>query len=135
MCGACDDAAPPVSGGSPSVELTPPDTLVINSLTHGFEGIEVGRVVMDVSREGNDLLLNYRDNGKGMDKETVAKIFDPFFTTSRAKGGSGLGMHIVYNLVTHTLGGRIEVSSQPGEGAAFLITLPLNEENGDAKHG
>ena len=109
--------------------------LVINSLTHGFEGIEVGRVVMDVSREGNDLLLNYRDNGKGMDKETVAKIFDPFFTTSRAKGGSGLGMHIVYNLVTHTLGGRIEVSSQPGEGAAFLITLPLNEENGDAKHG
>ena len=62
--------------------------------------------------------------GSGMKKEDLARIFDPFFTTGRGKGGSGLGMHIVYNLATQTLGGQIECRSSPGEGVRVSIRLP-----------
>jgi len=59
------------------------------------------------------------------DDETLKQVFDPFFTTKRNQGGVGLGMHIVYNLVTQTLGGTIECTSSPGKGVLFLITTPL----------
>jgi signal transduction histidine kinase len=55
----------------------------------------------------------------------LPNIFDPFFTTRRGQGGSGLGLHIVYNIVTGTLGGRIEVASQLGHGTRFTLVLPL----------
>lgn len=81
--------------------------LVTNSLIHGFEGIEKGEIVFNVSAHENELLFSYKDNGKGMDDESIRQIFDPFFTTKRGQGGTGLGMHIVYNLVAHTLGGQL----------------------------
>ena len=66
-----------------------------------------------------------RGNGAGMDATALEKMFHPFFTTKRGQGGTGLGMHIVYNLVTQRLRGSIWCESRPGEGVHFLITLPL----------
>lgn len=67
----------------------------------------------------------YRDNGKGMSSEIINKIFDPFFTTKRGKGGSGLGMHIVYNIVTQKLFGTIKCKSKEGEWSEFEILIPI----------
>ncbi len=99
--------------------------LVMNSLIHGFEGIEEGRIIILVKAEDSNLMIHYTDNGVGMNPGTVNKIFDPFFTTKRGKGGSGLGMHIVYNLVTQKLNGHIECTSVPNEGVAFKISIPI----------
>ena len=68
--------------------------------------------------------LRYSDDGVGMSESTLARVFEPYFTTKRGEGGSGLGMHIVSNLVTHTLGGRIEATSAPGKGLSVSIELP-----------
>ncbi len=99
--------------------------LVMNSLVHGFEELEQGLIEIDLRREMDTLILCYRDNGKGMDQETLNRMFDPFFTTKRSHGGTGLGMHILYNLVTQTLGGHLEYTSTPGEGVIFMIYVPL----------
>ena len=64
------------------------------------------------------------DNGKGISIQDKKKIFDPFFTTKLGKGGSGLGMHIVHNLVTGPLGGDISIKSDIGVGTEFLINIP-----------
>jgi signal transduction histidine kinase len=61
----------------------------------------------------------------GIPPENIGRIFDPFFTTRRGTGGSGLGLHIVYNLVTASLGGQITVDSAPGQGTRFTVILPL----------
>ncbi len=99
--------------------------LLMNSLIHGFDGIEKGEIVFDISIKDNYFLFRYSDNGKGIENEIRDKIFDPFFTTKRGQGGAGLGMHIVYNLVTQTLNGQIECFSKPGKGTEFLITIPI----------
>jgi signal transduction histidine kinase len=101
--------------------------LIINSLTHAFHRDEKGTIFIKVEK-GSQLLLEYSDNGKGMLPEVRQKIFDPFFTTNRAAGGTGLGMHIVYNLVTQSLGGTITCETRLNEGTTFLIILPLGEE-------
>lgn len=101
--------------------------LIINSLTHAFHKEDKGTIFIKVEKQ-SQLLLEYRDNGKGMLPDVKQKIFDPFFTTNRANGGTGLGMHIVYNLVTQSLGGTITCDSIPNEGTTFLINLPLGEE-------
>ncbi|MFH1139845.1 MAG: HAMP domain-containing sensor histidine kinase, partial [Pseudomonadota bacterium] len=67
----------------------------------------------------------------GMDEETRKRVFDPFFTTKRGRGGSGLGMHIVYNLATQQLGGDITCESFPGRGVTFTLNMPLRRD-GDA---
>ncbi len=99
--------------------------LFMNSLIHGFDGIETGGIRIRISVENNSLLFFYQDNGVGIDKKNLEKIFDPFFTTKRNQGGMGLGMHIVYNLVTQTLKGRIDCKSSPGNGVEFTIKVPL----------
>ncbi len=98
---------------------------LVNSLTHGLEGHPPGEITIDIRVDGSYLYLVHKDNGKGMDSETLKKIFDPFFTTRRAQGGTGLGLNIVYNLVTRTLGGQIECQSSPGNGATFTVIVPL----------
>lgn len=100
------------------------NNLVHNSLLHGFEKREQGEMRIAVSRSEDELQLHYSDNGCGAPASTLTQIFDPFFTTKRNRGGSGLGMNIVYNLVTHKLGGKISVKSVEREGIAFLIQLP-----------
>lgn len=103
--------------------------LMINSFTHAFEGIESGEIRIGVTQREHELTLSYHDNGKGMTAEERTRIFEPFYTTKRSQGGSGLGLHIVYNLVTQRLNGHIECQSSPGAGATFLIQIPLNENS------
>ena len=74
-------------------------------------------------------ILHFCDNGKGMSEEVQKRIFEPFFTTKRGQGGSGLGMFIVYNIVTKYFGGNIECTSSEGNGVSFTIKLPaINKE-------
>ncbi len=98
--------------------------LIMNSLKHGFEGIKKGSIVINLSKKKGFAVINYKDNGVGMEKDVLLKLFDPFFTTRRGSGGSGLGMHIVYNLVTQSLGGEIKCQSSLGKGTEILIKFP-----------
>jgi signal transduction histidine kinase len=98
--------------------------LLMNSLIHGFEDIDEGNINITVIDEGNIVDINYSDNGKGLTPEQLEKLFHPFFTTKRDQGGSGLGTHITYNLVRQTLGGSIQVRSEPGQGLAYHIRFP-----------
>jgi len=100
--------------------------LLMNSVYHAFAPGQTGTIEISVKRTGDDIELIYHDDGKGMDEAVRARIFEPFFTTRRGEGGSGLGMHVVYNLVTQLLSGRINVDSVPGGGATFAIVWPAN---------
>ena len=100
--------------------------LIMNSIIHGFEDIEEGQI--DICAElmsGNKLKLIYRDDGKGIPPDIRKRIFDPFVTTKRGQGGSGLGMHLVYNLVTQALNGSISLTSEEGHGVEFIIVFPV----------
>lgn len=117
--------------GSPGAFSQILTNLVMNSLTHGFEGVPAGRITIHVTRHEDAIILQYGDNGVGIPAENLGRIFDPFFTTKRGQGGSGLGLHIVYNLVTRTFGGRIQVESVPGNGVLFTLTLPAGDDRDD----
>jgi signal transduction histidine kinase len=75
--------------------------------------------------DGERVCLVCRDDGVGMAPAVLQRIFEPFFTTRFGQGGSGLGLHIARNIVVGLLGGSIEVSSAPGLGAEFRVTIPL----------
>lgn len=98
--------------------------LVINCQRHAFKDIEDPKITITLSCDDSGIFLTIRDNGVGMEKSVKDKIFEPFYTTARVSGGTGLGMHIVYNLVTQSFHGSVSVESQPGKGCAFLISLP-----------
>jgi len=99
--------------------------LMGNSLFHGFSGMEAGCIQLQAHAQGPDqVILRYADNGIGIPTNTLNHIFEPFFTTRLGQGGSGLGLYIVYSLVTGVLGGAIQVESSPGQGVAFSVTLP-----------
>ncbi|MBT3306179.1 MAG: PAS domain-containing sensor histidine kinase [Alphaproteobacteria bacterium] len=102
--------------------------LVMNSLIHAYDDGDEGSIRISALDNGDHITLKYFDDGKGMDTESLKKIFDPFFTTKRGSGGSGLGMNILYNLVTQTLGGTVVCDSQPGEGTTFTITFSNKEK-------
>lgn len=102
--------------------------LVMNSLIHGFEHKTLGHINIDISQRNQELTLRYSDDGKGMSHDQIKHIFEPFYTTKRGQGGSGLGMHVVYNLVTQTLRGRIELASTIENGVVFTLRIPLNKE-------
>lgn len=97
--------------------------LIMNSIHHGFEDLKRGLIHITVFSD-DGINISYRDNGIGLTQEVSSKIFEPFFTTKRNQGGSGLGMYIVYNLVTQTLGGEIQCQSTPNEGVNFMIQFP-----------
>ena len=96
----------------------------MNSLIHGFDSKKNGEINIEVSQTKTGILFKYSDNGKGINPEHLNKIFEPFFTTKRGQGGTGLGMHIVFNLVTITLGGQIECSSILGKSTTFNLLIP-----------
>jgi len=100
--------------------------LATNAITHGLEGQPAGEFRLEAQALGpRRVRLVCSDNGLGIAAEHLPRIFDPFFTTRLGTGGSGLGLHIVYNIVTGILGGTINVESPPGEGARFVLELPL----------
>lgn len=98
--------------------------LLMNALQHAFEGRTDGQVRISVSALPQDLRIEVADDGNGMNEEVCRRIFEPFFTTRRGQGGSGLGLHIVFNLVTQVLAGSVECHSKPGKGARFVLLLP-----------
>ena len=98
--------------------------MVVNSITHGFESKAAGSVTLDVKEDGNNVVIHYQDDGKGLSEEELSKLFDAFFTTKRGEGGSGLGTHIMYNLVTQSLHGHIEADSTLGNGLQYTIRFP-----------
>ncbi len=101
---------------------------VINSVMHGFENKDAGQITFEISKSDEALLFIYKDNGCGVPKEKTRTIFEPFFTTKRNQGGSGLGLHIVYNIVTQKLKGTIQCDSDTDRGVLYLISIPLKEK-------
>ena len=102
--------------------------LIMNSIIHGFEFIEKGTVDIRVRMLGaNKIKIIFKDNGKGLAQHLHKRIFDPFVTTKRGQGGSGLGMHLVYNLITQALNGSISISSEEERGVEFTIIFPVKK--------
>lgn len=95
--------------------------LLMNTLVHGFENKDEGHVIIEGIDLGERVRIIYRDDGVGIEEEIVNRIFDPFFTTKKEKGGSGLGLSIVYNLVTQVMGGTIKCKSKLNQGTKFVI--------------
>ncbi len=102
--------------------------LIMNSLVHAFDQpLDNETISLNAMLNNSELVFEYKDNGKGADEETLKKIFDPFFTTKRGQGGSGLGMNVVYNLVTSSLKGKIDVQSEEDRGIAIKINMPVSQ--------
>jgi len=99
--------------------------LIINSINHAFENKESELINIDITKENDSIKLIYKDNGKGIKQTYLEKIFDPFFTTSRDKGGTGLGLNIIYNIVTNKLNGSITCKSEENLGVEFNINFKL----------
>ncbi|MBL4720433.1 MAG: PAS domain S-box protein [Alphaproteobacteria bacterium] len=118
----CDDAITADSDPGALAQIV--TNLVMNSIIHGFPDQSGGEVRISVLEDAGSIELKYTDNGRGMDEKTQENVFEPFFTTRRGQGGSGLGMNIVFNLVTQTLRGVIRCKSTLGEGVEFIITFP-----------
>ena len=97
-----------------------------NAVTHGLDEANDGRIAVNARQLNNEQVeISFSDDGKGMSETVERKAFDPFFTTRRSQGRTGLGLHIAYNIVTQQLGGQITVKSKPGQGATFIILLPV----------
>ncbi|MBR9973190.1 sensor histidine kinase [Magnetospirillum sulfuroxidans] len=114
-----------VLDGYPGVLSQVLTNFVMNSLAHGFDAGQHGHLTItaDVIADGQ-VRLSYDDDGKGIPEEYRNRIFDPFFTTRRGSGGSGLGLHIVFNLVTGPLGGQVSLDNGGGGGTRFVVTFP-----------
>jgi signal transduction histidine kinase len=101
--------------------------LIFNAVTHGFTDGPGGHMLIKARRLGMDQVeITFADDGSGIPQEVQRRVFDPFFTTRRPQGSTGLGLYIVYNLVTQQLGGRIALGSAPGKGTTICMTLPLH---------
>jgi len=99
--------------------------LFLNAVNHAFAGGRSGTISISARARGHDdIEINFTDNGAGMTPDVQRQAFDPFFTTRRNEGGTGLGLHIVYNIVTQQLGGRMMLESRPGQGTTFRIIMP-----------
>jgi signal transduction histidine kinase len=100
--------------------------LIFNAVTHGFTDGPGGHMLIKARRlDMEQVEVTFSDDGSGIAEEVQRHVFDPFFTTRRAQGSTGLGLYIVYNLVTQQLGGRITLVSAPGKGTTICMTIPL----------
>ena len=101
---------------------------IMNSLIHGFNKSSKGNIFIKAFKKKSHFVLDYKDNGKGIKEADLRRIFDPFFTTNRGEGGSGLGLHIVHNLITQTLGGEVTCQSELNQGVHFILKIPIDIE-------
>jgi signal transduction histidine kinase len=107
--------------------------LFLNAANHAFADGRSGAISISARPRGNDdVEIIFADNGAGMTPDVQRQAFDPFFTTRRNEGGTGLGLHIVYNLVTQQLGGRMMLDSRLGQGTTFRIIMPRAAKGGSA---
>ena len=122
-----DNMEMPIQAGAMTQVLT---TLLVNSLFHGFESGQKGLITImaSPSADGNGLSIIYEDNGKGMSEEEKDRIFDPYFQSQQNSGGPGLGMLLIYSIITVRLHGTIDVTSIPGEGVRYEIRLPITHD-------
>jgi signal transduction histidine kinase len=99
--------------------------LLLNSVMHAFPDGRGGVVRIKARTFGKTQVeVVVSDNGCGMDPNVRRQAFNPFFTTRRNEGSVGLGLHIVHNIVTNRLGGRLSLESEPSEGTKIRIVLP-----------
>ncbi len=99
--------------------------LFLNAVAHAFPNGRAGTVDIAVRASGkDDVEILFSDDGIGMSLDVRRRAFDPFFTTRRNQGGTGLGLHIVYNIVTNRLGGRLDLELGAGQGTRIQILLP-----------
>ena len=98
--------------------------LIMNSITHGFKDKSTGAIDITLNKTEKELTVIYTDNGSGISQDIIHRIYEPFFTTNRNFGGSGLGLSIVYNIVTGTFGGKIVCESIPDKKTSFTINIP-----------
>lgn len=113
-----------VLDGYPGILSQIVSNFVMNSLVHAFGPDQHGVLSLAVRRDGDGKIrMVYQDNGQGIAAKNLPKVFDPFFTTRLGEGGSGLGLNIVYNLVTGPLAGTISAASPPGGGAVFTVVF------------
>jgi two-component system NtrC family sensor kinase len=102
--------------------------LYANAVIHGFEGRDAGTIRLHAEEDSGDsgvVRIYFADDGVGIRQENMSKIFNPFFTTKLGQGGSGLGLHISFNIVNNLLGGSLKVESK-GHGSTFLIAIPMS---------
>jgi PAS domain S-box-containing protein len=98
--------------------------LTMNALTHAFQGREQGRIFVEISQQNDMVAIDFNDDGCGIPVEILGKIFDPFFTTRRGQGGTGLGLNIVFNIISKQFGGTISAMNNSLGGALFKIRIP-----------
>ena len=98
--------------------------LFLNSVIHAFPNGRIGTITVEARQVRDDIDIFVSDDGIGMSEEVQRRALDPFFTTRRNEGGTGLGLHIIFNLVTQQLGGRLTFESRLGWGTRFRITIP-----------
>lgn len=103
---------------------------IMNAIIHAYDPGQSGFIKISAHFRSNIVAFDFSDDGKGIAEKNISRVFDPFFTTRREQGGSGLGLNIVYNLVTNSLQGTIAVESKPGAGTTFKIRFPavLNKD-------
>jgi signal transduction histidine kinase len=105
--------------------------LFLNAIAHAYPDHEAGTIDIKVRATGpDDVEIAFADDGCGMSPDVRRQAFDPFFTTRRHLGCTGLGLHIVYSVVTDRLGGRLRLDSQPGKGTQVTILLPRRAPDG-----
>lgn len=101
--------------------------LVMNAVVHGYDEGKGGTLSITVDLPADGMVrVVFADDGKGISEQNLPRIFDPFFTTRRGSGGTGLGLHIVHNLVRGPLAGTLSAESREGEGTAFTLTFPVS---------
>lgn len=100
--------------------------LVLNSVNHAFSSQTNPEIIISFQQDGEFVLFEYSDNGEGIDKSIHHKIFEPFFTSKRGKGGSGLGLNLVFNLLHQKLKGSLKFESELGQGVHFSFKIPQN---------
>ncbi|HEX3181425.1 MAG TPA: HAMP domain-containing sensor histidine kinase [Beijerinckiaceae bacterium] len=99
--------------------------IVLNAVAHAFPPGQSGTMEVHAALENADqVAITFSDNGRGMAPDVRRRAFEPFFTTRRSQGGTGLGLHIVHNIITGRLGGRISISSEPERGTTFRVVIP-----------
>lgn len=103
--------------------------LISNSLKHGFVNVENGKISINIELIENELVITYKDNGVGIEKEILNSVYEPLFTTSMGTS-TGLGLNILYNTVVTSLNGTLDLSSDIGHGVNFVIRFEVERLGG-----
>jgi signal transduction histidine kinase len=101
--------------------------LIVNTFRHAYSDKKVLNIIISAKKANEQLLLSVSDDGSGIKSENIDKVFEPFFTTKRSQGGTGLGLSVVYNLVTQKLKGQVSVASPEQKGVIVAISIPQSQ--------